>query len=474
MKSFSASRRWPLKTVPLKTAFAILALLCFGVPAFAQAAADAPPAYGIAQRLQAQAVAAEAAHDSQTAHNRYYQAVNQLQIVVKSREYGRSEFAKQALFQQAAIEEHKLQDKNAAIQSLQTLHNTFPSDPKVEAEIQRVGIALDDFNKTVTPQSTSVHIFRAGLYHVIDFMVSLTGKKPWSYAVAIVLISVLVKLALTPLSNKQYRSMKEMQKLQPYVVELQAKHKNDKMVLHQKTQELYAEHGVNMFGGCLPSLMQIPFWIMMVQMISVYQYHFTNGTFLWIGSPLSHLFPAYIAPNLGQMDWPLLLLYSGSMYITQKMTITPTTDPQQAETQKTMAVMAPLMTTYFLATAHYPAAFALYYLTFNILSTAQQKYYMRKRAGDVLPEGGGGDGGTRRLPALPSGPAGAAVPSKRNGSSANGSSVSGNGTHGSGSRRVPVGSASGSAGDTAHLNGAAPTAKGVIAPPKVHPKKKRR
>ena len=469
MKSLFAARR-----SSLSAAFVIFALLSFAASASAQLSADVPPAYGVAQRLQAEAVAAQNAGDAQTAHNRYYEAVQQLQLVVKSREYGHSEFARQALHQQAVIDESRLQDKNAAIQSLQALRNQFPDDPTVQPEIQRVGIALDQFNKTITPRSTPVHILRAGLYHVIDFMVSLTGKKSWSYALAILLISLLVKLALTPLSNKQYRSMKEMQKLQPYIQELQAKHKNDKVLLQQKTMDLYKEHGVNMFGGCLPSLMQIPFWILMVQMISVYQYHFTHGTFLWIGSGLSHLFPAYIGLNLGQQDWPLLLLYAGSMYLTQRMTITPSLDPQQAETQKMMTIMTPFMTTYFFANAHYPSAFVLYYLTFNILSTAQQKYYMRKRAGDSLP-GSGGDGGSKRPPVLFDGPSsGQAIPisgvTNLNGSGA----LNGNGS--GGSRRVPVGSLpeNASGGSKAYTNGTAPTAKGVLAPPKVHPKKKRR
>lgn len=107
--SLAARRTW------LGAAFATWALLPFGMAASAQAPANVPPAYGIAQRLQAEAVAAENAGNGQTAHNRYYQAVKQLQIVVASKTYGKTDFAKQSLRQQAAIEEHKLQDKNAAI-----------------------------------------------------------------------------------------------------------------------------------------------------------------------------------------------------------------------------------------------------------------------------------------------------------------------------------------------------------------------
>jgi hypothetical protein len=202
-------------------------------------------------------------------------------------------------------------------------------------------------------------------------------------------------------------------------------------------------------------------------MIRLYQYQFSHGTFLWIGSGLSHMFPNILAINLGQPDWPLLLLYAGSMYVTQKMTVTPSMDPQQAETQKMMTIMTPFMTTYFFYTYHLPSAFILYYLIFNILSTAQQKYYMRKRMGDAPPAGSDGDGGSKRLPLAPNG---------TGGGSAKALPTNGNGTaNGNGSRRltsgqaVPVAEASES-----HANGAAPTARGVIAPKKVHPKKKRR
>ncbi len=465
-KMVAAGRRSPWSV------FSAAFLITLLAGASVQAQAPAPPAFGVAQRLQTEAAAAAAARDYQTEHNRYYQAVLQLQQVVKSHEYGHTDFAKQALFQQAAIEEQHLQDKNAAIQSLQTLHNTFPDDPAVTPQIARVGTALDNFNKTVTPQSTPFHIFGAALYRVLDFFVALTGRQSWSYPLAILVISLLVKLALTPLSNKQYRSMKEMQKLQPYIQELQAKHKNDKELMGRKTMELYKEHGINPMAGCTPLLFQLPIMYTLYYTIRLYQYQFSHGTFLWIGSPLSHVFPQYLGINLGQPDIPILLLYAASMYFTQKMTVTPTMDPQQAETQKMMAIMTPFMTTYFFLTYHLPSAFVLYYLIFNVLSTAQQKYYMRKRAGDNQP-GPGGDGGSKLPPALFDGPrGGSAIPIT--GRSGNG--TNGNGSSGNGSRRIPAGSLSetASSGDKAHTNGAAPTAKGILAPPKVHPKKKRR
>ena len=451
--------------------------LISGAAANAQAPGDpnAPPAYAVAQRLQAEAQAARVSGQAQIAHNRDYQAVLQLQQVVKSRAYGHTPYAREALRQQAKIEENFLHDKNAAIQSLQTLHNTFPDDQAVLPEIQRVGNELDKFNQTITPQSTPLHILGAVLYRVMDYLVALTGRQTWSYFLAILLVSVLVKLALTPLSNKQYASMKEMQKLQPYMAELQAKHKNDKELLGRKMMELYKEHSINPAAGCITMLPTIPIMYLLYYMIRLYQYQFSHGTFLWIGSSISHLFPNILGINLGQADWPLLILYAGSMYITQKMTIQPSMDPQQAETQKMMTIMTPFMTTYFFYQYHLPSAFVLYYLIFNILSTSQQKYYMRKRAGDAPSAGSGGDGGSKRLPVLPNGSGGGLSKLLSNGN--------GNG-NGNGSRRVgsgrtiPIAEAKEEdrTGDNLSplRNGSAPTARGVIAPNRVHPKKKRR
>jgi len=451
-------------------------ILLLGAAGNAQAPGDphAPPAYGVAQRLVSEARGARASGQSETAHNRAYQAVLQFQQVVRSRAYGHTVYAREALRQQAKIEEDFLQDKNAAIQSLQTLHNTFPDDQAVLPEIQRVGNELDQWNQTITPRSTPFHILGATLYRIMDFLVALTGRQSWSYFLAILMVSVLVKLALTPLSNKQYASMKAMQKLQPYMTELQAKHKNDKELLGRKMMELQKEHGVNMFGGCITMLPTIPIMYLLYYMIRLYQYQFSHGTFLWIGSGLSHMFPSILGINLGQPDWPLLLLYAGSMYVTQKMTITPAVDPQQAEQQRMMTIMTPFMSTYFFYTYHLPSAFVLYYLIFNILSTAQQKYYMRKHAGDAPSAGSDGDGGSKRLPLLPSGSGDGQAKSL---------SSNGNG-NGTGSRRVgagrtvPVAEASEGAATRDNFsrpsNGTAPTAKGVIAPKKIHPRKKRR
>ena len=441
----------------------------------AQDAGAPPPAFAVAQRLQAEAQAAVAQKDDEIAHRRALQAESSYQTVVASGSYGHGPWGAEALYQKALVERDFLHSNPTAIQTLQTLQNNyrgvpFPSSALAASTLTSLENAVDHANATTPPWNL--------LYKLLDFFVNLFGGRgfSYSYALAILAISLLVRLALTPLSNKQFASMREMQKLQPYVKELQAKYKNDKEVMMRKTQELYKEHNVNMFGGCGPMLVQLPILLGLYRMIVLYQYQFTHGHFFWVGSSLSATFPQVFAPNLGQQDIPLLLLYTVSMFVTQKLTVTPSIDPAQAEQQKQMAVMMPLFSGFLFLQWHLPSAFVLYYLIFNILSTAQQKYYMSRRHADIHGEPDvdkdDGEGGLKVLP--PS-------PAPTNGGSARSLPTGGNGNGGGGQRAplpgrsLPVAQAKGETPTNgARSNGATPTAKGVIAPPKVHPKKKRR
>src|ERR671915_56735 len=95
------------------------------------------------------------------------------------------------------------------------------------------------------------------------FSAALTGFYALvpSLGLAIVLLTIAVRLLLLPLSIKQTRSMREMQRIQPEVKKIQTKHKGDRQKMNEEMMALYKEHGVNPFGGCLPLLMQFPFLI---------------------------------------------------------------------------------------------------------------------------------------------------------------------------------------------------------------------
>lgn len=240
------------------------------------------------------------------------------------------------------------------------------------------------------------NVFLRYAYKVLDFLVNLTGKKPaFSYWFAIILITVLVKVLITPLTHAQFKSMKEMQKIGPLVKEIQAKHKGDQKTIGEKTMALYKEHNINPFASCLPLLVQMPILMLLFYTIRSYEFQFAHGQFLWIGSALSHwqsvrnpMSGAQVwitARNLAEPDLILVVLYAVSMYVSTKLS---SVDPTQAEQQKMMAIMMPIMFSFLFA--GFQSAFLLYWLVFNILQTAQQYYILH---------GGGGQPSAAPVPA---------------------------------------------------------------------------
>lgn len=280
----------------------------------------------------------------------------------------------------------------AAYETLKRLLNIYdkPIDVLEENlttdEARRVAAIVADAKSMKTTVSTRLDKINSSdfKYKILDSLVALTGRIPsFSYWFAIVLITFLVKVLLTPLTHAQFKSMKEMQKVAPLIKEIQAKHKGDQKTIGEKTMALYKEHHINPFASCLPLIVQMPILIGLFYTIKSFEFQFAKGTFLWIGSGLSHLasFPVMFqqgqlvwvtARNLSEPDLLLVVLYVVSMYFSTKLSAV---DPTQAEQQKMMAIMMPLMFAVFFA--GFPSAFLLYWLIFNILQTTQQYYILR-------------------------------------------------------------------------------------------------
>jgi YidC/Oxa1 family membrane protein insertase len=191
-------------------------------------------------------------------------------------------------------------------------------------------------------------------------------------ALAIILIAVVAKLALTPLTNIQFRSMKAMQRIQPLIKELQEKHKSDRQALAQAQMRLFKEHRVNPLGGCLPLLIQMPILIFIYRAVDMYKYQFWGERFLWVHS-------------LAESDMLLLILYAVSMYFSMRLTTTPSADQQQQQMQNMMAIMMPFM--FLLLFRGLPSAFILYWFVLNLLSTAHQAYILRQPVEVATPPG---------------------------------------------------------------------------------------
>jgi YidC/Oxa1 family membrane protein insertase len=175
-----------------------------------------------------------------------------------------------------------------------------------------------------------------------------------NYGVTIILLTMGIKLLFVPLQYKSYKSMKQMQMIQPKVAALQEKLKDDRDKLNKELIKLYRDHKVNPVGGCLPMILQMPVFVALFNIlymtIDLRQAPFVG----WI-TDLSVQDPYYVLP----------IIMGATMVIQQK--ITPTTmDPTQA---KIMLVLPVFMTFLFI---NFPAGLVLYWLTNNVLTIGQQ------------------------------------------------------------------------------------------------------
>ena len=192
-----------------------------------------------------------------------------------------------------------------------------------------------------------------------------------NYGITIILVTILIKIVFWPLTQKSYKSMQAMQKLQPRMKELQVVYKDDRQALNRAMMQLYRDHKVNPMGGCLPMLIQIPFFFAFYNAL-LYSIEMRHAPFIcwenklfWLGRGICDLSvydPSYVTP----------ILMGVTMFLQQKMTPT-VGDPTQAKVMQFM----PLIFLFFFLNA--PAGLVIYWLMNNILSIAQQFMVNRSR-----------------------------------------------------------------------------------------------
>jgi YidC/Oxa1 family membrane protein insertase len=199
-----------------------------------------------------------------------------------------------------------------------------------------------------------------------------------NYGLSIILLTILVKILFWPLTHKSYKSMKEMQKLQPRMAKLREKYKNDKQKLNQEMMALYKTYKVNPMGGCLPMIIQIPVFFALFRVLGGC-IELRHAPFaLWINDlsapdRLFH-FPFQIPFMTPPYGIPILTLLMGaSMFIQQKMTPTPG-DPAQAK----IMMFLPIIFTFMFI--NFPSGLVLYWLVNNVISIGQQYRIHKKPA----------------------------------------------------------------------------------------------
>ena len=206
---------------------------------------------------------------------------------------------------------------------------------------------------------------------------------PHNLGITLIVLALLIRIVFWPLNAKQFQSMMKMQKVAPKLKKLQEKYKNDQQKLSQETMALYKAEGVNPFAGCLPMLVQYPFLISVFYTVIQNKPFYDNTHILWIGSALSappHLIfgVPLMAASLAQADTILIVLYALSMYLSVRFGSMPASDPAQAQTQKMMAFMSPLMLGFLGWKYQWPSALTLYWFSSNVFQMAQQFYMLRR------------------------------------------------------------------------------------------------
>jgi YidC/Oxa1 family membrane protein insertase len=193
-----------------------------------------------------------------------------------------------------------------------------------------------------------------------------------SYGIDIILLTVVIKILMAPLTHKSFVSMKQMQKLAPQMEKLKERYKDDKEKLNREIMELYRRNGVNPLGGCLPMALQFPVFIGLYNALST-PIELRHASFLWI-QDLSQ--PDWKSLPISVAGWEfgipvLTILMGASMFIQQWMTPS-AGDPNQRK----LMLMMPLIFTFMFVT--FPAGLTIYWLVNNILSIAQQYWINRQ------------------------------------------------------------------------------------------------
>jgi len=210
-------------------------------------------------------------------------------------------------------------------------------------------------------------IARPALY-LLNFFYGYVGN----YGIAIILVTVLIKILFWPIAQKGLKSMKNMQKIQPKMAKLKEKYKNDSARLNQEMMNLYKTYKVNPLGGCLPMILQIPVFFALYKVL-LQAIELRHAPFmLWITdlSAPDRLMVGVDIPYLGGIP-VLTLLMGASMFLQQKMTPSPA-DATQA---KIMMFLPVIFTFMFL---NFASGLVLYWLVNNLLSVAQQ-YIINKQ-----------------------------------------------------------------------------------------------
>jgi membrane protein insertase, YidC/Oxa1 family, C-terminal domain len=212
------------------------------------------------------------------------------------------------------------------------------------------------------------------LHTILQFFYGFTHNWGW----AIVLLTILVRVVLIPLTYRQFKSMRGMQQLQPQIKALQEKYKGKRELLNQKMMEFYKENQVNPMGSCLPLVLQMPVFFALFYALNPTRaanagVFVENLSWLWIRDwgPGQ---PGWLARDITKFDLILLVFYVASQFLSSLQTTSK--DP----TQRMMMMSMPVVIGVVMYVGKWPAGLFIYWVTSNLWTVGQQYVITR-----VLP-----------------------------------------------------------------------------------------
>ncbi len=244
--------------------------------------------------------------------------------------------------------------------------------PKVEDTLESVDTTLvrsiDLGYSWLEPLTLFFHWLLATLYGVIP-----------NYGVAIIIVTILVRVVTLPIMGKQMKSMENMRALQPKLKEIQERFKEDRQRQSEETMKLYKEEGVNPLGGCFPMLLQFPVFIGLFYALQS-TIELRHAPFaLWI-TDLSAPESLFVMPGLDVPVRLLPIIMGASMVLQQRMTPTTGMDPAQA---KMMTTIMPIMMTVLFY--QFPSGLVLYWMISNFLGIGHQLWVRRNMEAEATP-----------------------------------------------------------------------------------------
>ncbi|UCC59572.1 MAG: membrane protein insertase YidC [Dehalococcoidia bacterium] len=213
---------------------------------------------------------------------------------------------------------------------------------------------------------------------MLNFLTLISGYLFNSFGLAIIVLTILIRVITWPLFMRQIRSTKAMQALAPKMKELQKKYAKDRDRLNQETIKLYKEYGVNPLGCAFPMLIQFPIWIglyqAVIQGVGIAPENVVGlSKQLYSWAPIQEQVPLnshFLWLDLASGDIFIAIMVAASMWALQKMSTMPTDDPTQQSTSRMMLWIMPLMFGFFALTL--PSGLSLYWIFTNLLSMAVQ------------------------------------------------------------------------------------------------------